>query len=74
MKTGNAGNVKCTAYTRQECSQSLLKKEGAAIIGTEVLLQCGMHESFLDFQQATRLNAEGLTEEIIHCLERHGLE
>lgn len=33
-----------------------------------------VHKCFLDFQQATRLDAEGLKDKIIHCLERYGLE
>uniref|UniRef100_A0A672I8P6 TTF-type domain-containing protein n=1 Tax=Salarias fasciatus TaxID=181472 RepID=A0A672I8P6_SALFA len=33
-----------------------------------------VHESFLEFQQATQLDAEGLKDKIIHCLERYGLE
>ena len=32
-----------------------------------------VHESFLEFQEAERLDAAGLTEKIIDCLERHGL-
>lgn len=33
-----------------------------------------VHESFLDFQEATRLDTEGLKDKIIHSLERYGLE
>ncbi len=33
-----------------------------------------VHESFLDFQQATRLDAEGLKDKIVYCLERYGLD
>ena len=33
-----------------------------------------VHESFLEFQEAERQDAAGLTEKIIDCLERHGLE
>ena len=33
-----------------------------------------MHESFLDFFQATQLDAEGLKDKIIQGFERYGLE
>lgn len=33
-----------------------------------------IHESFLGFQEADRLDAAGLTSKIIGCLEKHGLD
>lgn len=33
-----------------------------------------MHESFLHFQKADSLDSAGLTEKIINCLERYGLD
>lgn len=33
-----------------------------------------VHESFLDFQRASELDAAGLSKKIIHCLERYGLD
>lgn len=33
-----------------------------------------IHESFLGFQEADRLDAAGLTSKIIDCLEKHGLD
>lgn len=33
-----------------------------------------VHDSFLEFQEAEKLDAAGLTEKIIGCLEKHGLE
>lgn len=33
-----------------------------------------IYESFLEFQEAEKLDVAGLTEKIIGCLEKHGLE
>ena len=50
-----------------------LKKEQLSLV-LRYYYNGAVHESFLDFQQATRLDAEGLKDKIIHCLERYGLE
>uniref|UniRef100_A0A667Z4Q8 TTF-type domain-containing protein n=1 Tax=Myripristis murdjan TaxID=586833 RepID=A0A667Z4Q8_9TELE len=43
-----------------------------------LVLRCyyngAVHESFLDFQRASELDAAGLSQKIIQCLERYGLD
>lgn len=54
-------------------TKDLKKKEQLSLV-LRYYYNGAVHESFLDFQQATRLDAEGLKDKIIHCLERYGLE
>lgn len=54
-------------------TKDLKKKEQLSLV-LRYYYKGAVHESFLDFQQATRLDAEGLKDKIIHCLERYGLE
>ena len=54
-------------------TKDLKKKEQLSLV-LRYYYNGAVHESFLDFQQATRLDAEGLKDKIIHRLERYGLE
>ena len=54
-------------------TKDLKKKEQLSLV-LRNYYNGAVHESFLDFQQATRLDAEGLKDKIIHRLERYGLE
>lgn len=54
-------------------TKDLKKKEQLSLV-LRYYYNGAVHESFLDFQQAVRLDAEGLKDKIIHCLERYGLE
>uniref|UniRef100_A0A3Q1G6C2 DUF4371 domain-containing protein n=1 Tax=Acanthochromis polyacanthus TaxID=80966 RepID=A0A3Q1G6C2_9TELE len=51
-----------------------LKKKQQLSLVLRYYYNGAVHESFLDFQQATRLDAEGRKDKIIHCLEKYGLE
>uniref|UniRef100_A0A671M6X3 DUF4371 domain-containing protein n=1 Tax=Sinocyclocheilus anshuiensis TaxID=1608454 RepID=A0A671M6X3_9TELE len=51
----------------------LKKKEQLSLV-LRYYYNGAVHESFLDFKQATALDAEGLAQKIIQCLERYGLE
>uniref|UniRef100_A0A8C2HB86 Uncharacterized protein n=1 Tax=Cyprinus carpio TaxID=7962 RepID=A0A8C2HB86_CYPCA len=54
-------------------TKDLKKKEQFSLV-LRYYYNGAVHESFLDFQQATRLDAEGIKDKIIHCFERYGLE
>ncbi|XP_057199292.1 zinc finger MYM-type protein 1-like [Triplophysa rosa] len=54
-------------------TKDLKKKEQLSIV-LRYYYNGAVHESFLDFKQATELDKEGLTQKIIQCLERYGLE
>ena len=61
---------------RDEIIKEVKESETFSVIVDETkdVKKNGMvHESFLEFQEAERLDAAGLTETIIDCLERHGL-
>ncbi len=54
-------------------TRDLKKKEQLSLV-LRYYYNGAVHESFLDFKQATELDAEGLTQKIIQCLETYGLE
>lgn len=65
--------MKCSVIADE--TKDLKKKEQLSLVLRYYYYYNGaVHENFLDFQQATRLDAEGLKDKIIHCLERYGLE
>lgn len=63
-----------------KCSQLLLieakdlKKKDKLSLVLRYYVNGTVHESFLEFQQATQLDAEGLTDIIIQGFERYGLD
>ncbi len=54
-------------------TRDLKKKEQLSLV-LRYYYNGAVHESFLEFKQATDLDAEGLTQKIIQCLETYGLE
>lgn len=54
-------------------TRDLKKKEQQSLV-LRYYYNGAVHESFLDFKLATELDAEGLTQKIIQCLETYGLE
>lgn len=75
-------NAKYTSNTTQneilECLANMVHDDIIEEVNECVLCHCQWNpekaESFLDFQQATQLDAERLKNKITHCLERYGLE
>jgi len=54
-------------------TKDLKKKEQLSLV-VRYYYNGAVHESFLDFQHAQHLDAKGLSEMIIQCLERYGLQ
>ncbi len=54
-------------------TRDLKKKEQLSLV-LRYYYNGAVHESFLEFKQATELDAEGLTQKIIQCLETYGLQ
>ena len=54
-------------------TKDLKKKEQMSLV-VRYYYNGAIHESFLCFQAAETLNAEGLSQMIVRCLERHGLD
>lgn len=54
-------------------TKDLQKKEQMSLV-LRYYYSGAVHESFLHFQSAESLDAEGLTKMIVGCLERHGLD
>uniref|UniRef100_A0A8C2DXL4 TTF-type domain-containing protein n=1 Tax=Cyprinus carpio TaxID=7962 RepID=A0A8C2DXL4_CYPCA len=53
-------------------SKDLQKKEQLSLV-VRYYYRGAIHESFLDFQHAQDLDAKGLSDKIIQCLEKYGL-
>lgn len=51
-----------------------LKKSEPLSLELRYYYDGAVHESFLDFQRASELDAAGLSKKIIQCLERYGLD
>ena len=54
-------------------TKDLKKKEQLSLV-LRYYYNGAVHESFLDFQRASELDAVGISQKIVQCLERYGLE
>lgn len=78
MKSWNAFLIWCVMESEfvsiiADETKDLKKNEQLSLV-LRYYYNGAVYESFLDFQRANQLHAEGLTHKIIQCLEKYGLE